>query len=454
MKASQASFRDPAGFMYKDERGILLRQVNEVGAADYDLFVSSGLYDTLAAKRMLVRHKVMPGVQAKGVHTTLRPDVVPFISYPFEWSFSQLKDAALLTLNIQKQALKHGMSLKDASAYNVQFVDGRPLFIDTLSFETYKPGTAWAAYRQFCQHFLAPLALMAYTDINLSQLLRVHLDGIPLELTAKLLPRRARLKLSLVIHLVLHARAQRTKAADHKRPTAVVSRSSLDAIIDSLERTIRKLQPRSDSSEWGDYYKNNTNYSAKAADAKAKVIVDMVKPLKAKSVLDLGGNNGEYSRPLNKLGLTAVCTDIDPNAVEANYRHVRLHKETQMLPLLVDLTNPGGNLGWQNNERQPIHERLQTTVVMALAIVHHLAISNNLPLGNIAEYFAKFGPYLIIEFVPKADSQVQKLLSTRPDIFPDYNEEGLKQAFSHYYKLQKEVKIKGTKRTLYLFKTK
>ena len=300
----------------------------------------------------------------------------------------------------------------------------------------------------------AIISMMAFTDVNLSQLLRIHLDGIPLELTAKLLPRRARLKLSLVIHLVLHARAQKIKATEHQQPTGIVSRSSLEAIIDSLERSIRKLQPRADETEWGNYYQGNTTYSSAAADAKAKQVATLLKPLKIHSVVDFGGNDGTYSRPLHKLGISTVCTDIDPTAVESNYRRVRQHKEELMLPLLVDLTNPGGALGWQNSERQPLHERLQADAVMALALIHHLAISNNLPLANIADYFAKFAPYLVLEFVPKDDSQVQKLLATRKDIFPDYHEAGLKTAFSGQYKLLSETKIKGTKRTLYLFKRK
>lgn len=448
-----ASFRDPAGFMFKDSRGRLLRQINPVGQADFDLFVSSGLYDALTKDGSIVSHKPVKLAEASTTEASavIKPEQLAYISYPFEWSFSQLQDAARLTLAIQRQALRRGMSLKDASAYNIQFRAGKPIFIDSLSFEKYEPGKAWSAYRQFCQHFLAPLALMTYTDVSLSQLLRVHLDGIPLELASKLLSRRAKLKPGLAMHVVMHGKAQKSKAREHRAPARAVSQRSLEAIIDSLERTVTKLKPPKSASEWGDYY-DKTNYTTDAADQKAKLITKLIKPLSVGTALDLGGNNGRYSRVLHDLNIFTVCTDIDPNAVEANYRYMKHHDETKMLPLVVDLTNPGGALGWQNDEREPIHVRLQADVVMALALVHHLAISGNLPFDHIARYFRNFGPYLLIEFVPKDDSQVKKLLSTRKDIFPDYTEIGFKQVFENYYTLLKEQQITGTKRTLYLFK--
>lgn len=454
----QSSFRDPAGQVFRDPRGRVYRQINQAGAADFDLLLDSGLYDVLTQRRFMVSHKLVRGetrqkLMATEAHQLIRPQKIPFVSYPFEWSFSQLRDAAQLTLRIQLAALEHGMTLKDASAYNVQFLDGKPIFIDTLSFEKYQPGSPWQAYRQFCQHFLAPLSLMAYTDQNLSQLLRVHLDGVPLELAAKLLPARARLRMGVLLHIVWHARSQRAKASEHKASTVSVRQRNLKAILLDLEHTIAKLQPRVQTTEWADYY-DNTNYSSTATDAKAKLIKEMLKTIKPKSAVDLGGNNGRYSRLLSKQNIPVVCTDIDPNAVEANYRGSKKAKDTNMLPLLVDLTNPGGALGWQNSERQPVHERLQTDLVMALALVHHLAISNNLPFEMIAQYFSQFGPWLVIEFVPKSDSQVQKLLATRKDVFPNYHEDAFKDAFGVSYRLVEKSKIRGTKRTLYLFKRK
>ncbi|MEK7599616.1 MAG: SAM-dependent methyltransferase [Patescibacteria group bacterium] len=455
-KTLGSSFRDPAGFVFRDSKGTLLRQINTSGLSDFNLLSETGLYDHLVQDHSLVKYKTLPLSRAfnKGTAAAIiQPDPIPFISYPFEWSFSQLKDAALLTLSIQKAALEHGMTLKDASAYNVQFYNGKPIFIDTLSFEKYEQGTPWQAYRQFCQHFLAPLALMSYTDINLSQLSRVHLDGIPLDLASKLLPKKAKIRPGIAMHIVLHGRAQKSKEGEHQPKAKKLSKNGLIGIIESLERSLHKMQPIKVPTEWADYY-DNTNYTASAADKKGKLVSQLIKPLKAKSVLDLGGNNGKYSRLLNHDNIFTICTDIDPNAVEANYQYVKHNNESSMLPMVVDLVNPGGLLGWGNKERDSIAERLKCDIVMALALIHHLAISNNLSLDMIAEYFSGFGQYLLIEFVPKTDSQVKKLLSTREDIFPSYNEEEFKKVFSQYYTLINEKTIPGTKRTLFLYKVK
>ncbi|MGE5373519.1 MAG: SAM-dependent methyltransferase, partial [Bacteroidota bacterium] len=208
-----ASFRDPSGFLFIRE-GVLYRQVNQKYAQEYARLMESGLYEKLVKARLLVPHVEVEGVQPESgeCFRVIQPERVPFISYPYEWSFGQLKDAALASLSIQKRALKLGMSLKDASAYNIQFVHGKATLIDTLSFELYKEGQPWVAYRQFCQHFLAPLSLMALKDVRLSQLLRVYIDGIPLDLASELLPWRTQLNFGLMTHIHLHAGAQRKYA--------------------------------------------------------------------------------------------------------------------------------------------------------------------------------------------------------------------------------------------------
>lgn len=456
IKVHNASFRDPSGYIYYDENGSLMRKINDSGLEDFRFLVDSGLYERLVNKSLLIPHKEVKQlnrVKISNSTISIKPEKVSTVSYPFEWSFSQLKDAALCTLKIQKYALRYGQTLKDASAYNIQFHNGKPLLIDTLSFEKYKNTEPWKAYKQFCQHFLAPLALMSYTDVNLSQLMRIYIDGIPLEIAAKLLPVRAKARLGILLHISAHSRAQKAKSGVGQKQSARVTKSGMLAIIDSLERTINKLKLSKSNTEWMNYY-GNTNYSADATDKKLDLVVKFVSSLKAKKVLDLGGNNGKYSRELNKLGIETICTDIDPNAVEFNYKSLKHSGETLMLPLVIDLVNPAGGLGWANTERSVITERFACDASMALALVHHLAISNNLPLLRIAEYFAEFSPHLIIEFVPKEDSQVKKLLSTREDIFTEYNIEGFESAFSKVYTTIDKKKIPGTKRTLYLFKRK
>lgn len=450
-----SSFRDNFGFVFWTG-GRVYRQINPAGKAAYDQLMESGLHAKLVMAGLLVDHEEVPGdsLGITGAYKVIRPELVPFISYPYEWSFSQLKDAALATLRVQKLALEHGLTLRDATAYNVQFVEGRPQLIDTLSFEKYEPGGAWVAYRQFCQHFLAPLALMSQVDPDLLQLMRIHIDGIPLPLASKLLPVKARLNFGLATHVHLHASFQRRHEGTGQRAAASVSRDSLMGLLDSLERTVRALRlNRVAKTEWGDYY-DNTNYTDASFKEKERIVGELVDRVKPASVLDLGANDGTFSRVAAKAGALVVSADIDPLAVEANYGRVRKDGERRILPLLVDLHNPSPDLGWGNQERLSFSKRARAEMLLALALIHHLAISNNLPFGRIAEYFAGLGEWLVIEFVPKTDSKVKRLLSTREDIFPDYTPEGFEAAFGEHYDMRDKQKVAGSERIMYLMQRK
>jgi len=274
-----SSFRDPSGFLFRAD-GRLMRQVNQTYADDYNLLKQSGLYDILVRKGLLIPHEEvsLDFAPRPGAYKVLRPVEIPFISYPYEWAFSQLKDAALTTLRIQKLALKKGMTLKDASAYNIQFYQGRPVLIDTLSFTGYQDGSPWIAYGQFCRHFLAPLALMAYRDVRLAALLRTNIDGIPLDLASRLLPTRTRINPGLLMHLHAHAASQKKheKAGGAaKRPT--VSKKNLVGIVDSLRGVVQGLKWKLPVTEWGDYY-DNTNYSDDSLLQKKKLVEGLQPP--------------------------------------------------------------------------------------------------------------------------------------------------------------------------------
>lgn len=447
-----SSFRDPSGFLFRD-RGVLYRQVNRGYREDYDHFLSSGLYGSLVDAGLLVAHQEvgLRRPESSECFKILRPEPLPFISYPFEWSFSQLQDAALTTLLIQKRSLEHGMSLKDGTAYNIQFRNGKPLFIDTLSFEKYSEGRPWTAYRQFCQHFLAPLALAGYSDIRLSQLLRVHLDGIPLDLASRLLPVRTRFRFSLLTHLHLHAKAQ-THFADkpERRVRRSVGRRALQGLIENLESCVGGLRWTPPGDEWASYYED-TNYTGEAFRHKQQLVgehLDRIHP-KPDMVWDLGANTGRFSRLAANRGMATVAFDQDPACVERNYRDCRQEGIANLLPLWVDLTNPSPNLGWQGRERMSLLERGSPDVVLALALIHHLAIANNLPLSRLAGFFGDLCRSLIIEFVPKTDSQVQRLLASREDVFPGYTQDVFEQAFRRYFEIRAVSKIRQSERTLY-----
>ncbi|HEY2003730.1 MAG TPA: SAM-dependent methyltransferase [Candidatus Saccharimonadia bacterium] len=455
LQKDPSSFRDNFGFVFWTG-GRVYRQINPAGKATYDQLMVSGLHKQLVKDGLIVDHEEVPpgSVGADGAYRVIRPELVPFISYPYEWSFSQLQDAALATLRAQKLALDAGMTLRDATAYNVQFVEGRPRLIDTLSFDEYLPGDAWVAYRQFCQHFLAPLALMSRVDPDLLQLMRVYIDGIPLPLAAKLLPARAALNLGLATHVHLHARFQRRHEGTGQKAAASVSRESLLGLIDSLERTVRAMRLSSVSkTEWGDYY-DNTNYTDASFKAKEQITSEFVQRVEPDAVLDLGSNDGTFSRIAAKAGALVVSADIDPLAVDANYLKVKKNHETRLLPILVDLHNPSPDLGWANQERSSFAKRARAKMVLSLALIHHLAISNNLPFDRIAEYFAGLGTWLVIEFVPKSDSKVKRLLATREDIFPEYTSEGFEKAFGEYYEIREKQNVAGSERIMYLMQRK
>ncbi len=418
--------------------------------------ISSGLYDALCAKNYMVQHEeadVEP-YSASNFYKAIRPDRIPFVSYPYEWCFSQLKDAALLTLEIQKTALDHGMILKDASAYNIQFKEGRPVLIDTLSFEEYREGTPWVAYRQFCQHFLAPLALMAKTDIRVAHLLKCYIDGIPLDLASRLLPLSSRLSISTLMHIHLHARSiKKHEDSRVKRKKPSIGKFSLLALIDSLSGLIASLEWKPAGTEWGDYY-DDTNYTENDFEFKRAVIERYMSEIDPSVVWDFGGNNGHLTRIAVNKGVSCLCFDIDPAAVEKNYRTARKEKEKNILPIVFDLTNPSPGLGWGNTERRPISERGHADVVLALALIHHLCIGSNVPLADVSEYFALHGDHLIVEFVPKEDSQTQRLLSSREDVFADYNQENFEKQFSKHYEINERIKVGETCRHLYLMEVR
>lgn len=449
------SFRDPSGFLFSFQ-DTLYRQINDVYKDDYNLLMDSGLYADLTASGLLVTHEEVELEldREDQAYKIIQPRLVPFISYPYEWSFSQLKDAALTTLKIQKKALEFGMVLKDSSAYNIQFMDGKPIFIDTLSFEKYKEGRPWVAYRQFCQHFLAPLALMKFNDIRMNQFFRVFIDGVPLDLASALLPLKTKFSFSLLTHIHLHAKSQRRyadKAAGGAN--AKISRHSLLALIDNLAGAVKKMNWRPAGTEWADYY-NDTNYNEAAFNLKKNLVsqyLDMIEPT-PNIVWDLGANVGVFSRLAAERGIRTLSYDIDPAAVEKNYRLVTEDGDKHILPLLLDLTNPSPELGWENRERDSFLNRGPADAVMALALIHHLAISNNVPLLKLARFFAKISKWLIIEFVPKQDSQVQRLLATREDIFNNYTQVDFENEFKKAFKIYASTKISGTERALFLMR--
>lgn len=454
-----SSFRDPAGFVFRSD-GKFYRRINRFGAVDYELLLSSGLYEELCGEHLLLSHEEIKSGPAfdSEVHRTILPRQLGFISYPYEWCFGQLQAAALLTLDIQRRALSRKMTLKDCSAFNIQWLDGRPVMIDTLSFEAYAEGAPWTAYRQFCQHFLVPLALMATVDLRLNGLWRNSLEGIPIDLGAKLLPRATLLKPGLLLHIHLHTKSL---AKFGGRPGQLpglkgrVGKNALLGMIDSLAAAVSALQLRPSESGWNDYYHNHS-YSEAGFRAKKEIVRDLLAMAQPHRLWDLGANTGVFSQLALECGVEEVTAwDYDFNCVQYLYEMLRLSGETKILPLVLDLANPTPALGWQHRERLSLLERGPVEAVLALALVHHLAIGNNLPFPQIAEFFSELcGRWLIIEFVPKEDAMVQHLLATRRDIFPHYSRREFESCFLDNFFIRERRTMPDTGRHLYLMERK
>ncbi len=447
------SFRDPAGFVFTRD-GVLFRQVNRSFADHFERLRSSGLYDALVDSDLLIPHTevdVEPAEPATAA-VVIRPERVPFVSYPFEWCPGQLRAAALATLEAQRIAMDHGMSLRDATAYNVQFRRGRPVLIDTLSFEPLLPGRPWVAYRQFCEHFLAPLALMHHVDVRLGQLLRVHLDGIPLELAAATLPAMTRMRTGLALHIHAHAGSQRRHAGagESARKGRTLSRQALAGLIDSLTTAVRRLEWNPPPSVWRDYYAAMESYSDQAREHKEQLVGEALADLGGGLVWDLGANTGRFSRIAAKHGAAVVAMEMDPSAVELSWRQLGEDDETGILPLWVDLANPSPAQGWAHGERLSLTERGPADAALALALIHHLAIGNNVPLVAVASWFARLCRHLVIEWIPKDDPMVQRLLASREDVFDQYTRESFESAFAEHFSIDRREPLAGSVRLLYV----
>jgi len=448
-----SSFRDPDGFIFSSNNKIY-RVINHSYKENYETLVKSGLLKKLINLNLLVPHKEVKNtfIIDKNIFKILKPSVVKFISYPYEWSFSQLKDAALATLQIEKIALAHNMTLKDASAFNIQFYQGKPVLIDFLSFEKYVENEPWTAYKQFCQHFLGPLALISYKDPKLNSLSTNYVDGIPLDLISKLLPLKTYLNFSLLTHIHIHSKFQNSYSDNTKKINKKnnLSKQNLLIFIEALESAIRSIKWLPDNTEWANYY-NETNYSKTSFTNKKKIVLNYLNKIGPNKVIwDLGANDGTFGRlGLKTKALSVFSFDMDPAAVEINYLKCKRNNETNHLPLIIDLANPTPSIGWENSERLSFMDRAQSDTVIALALIHHLAISNNLGFDLLASFFSKICKNLIIEFIPKKDSNVQRLLVFRKDIFNEYNEKIFINSFSKYFYIKERDEIKGSKRILF-----
>lgn len=444
-----SSYRDPSGYIFR-QNGVLYRQVNVSYKTNFEHLHQSGLYDSLVKNGSLVSYSIVNSnlTGDANYYTTLRPAHIDFISYPSEWCFEMLKDAALLTLRIAKEALGADMIVKDASPFNIQFQKGRPVFIDSLSFEKFV-STPWIAYRQFCECFLAPLLVMHYGKKQLPALQLAWPEGIPLAVCADWLPWRSRFSLYTYLHIHLHAKYAAKKETGKQSPRPF-SKQKLLNLLGSLESLVSGLHVPQQPSTWSGYY-DEASQRKDYLQQKQRIIEQWRDELTGiETVIDLGANEGEFSRLLSGDQRKVIAADFDPYCINSLYTQLRKEKSTHILPLVVDLSNPTPATGVNNRERSAFFERTKGDLVLALALIHHLCIGKNIPLEMTAELFSRAGKKLIIEFVPKEDEKVQLMLERKEDIYRNYDEEAFEKAFSSRFTILGKKPIPGSGRTLYM----
>jgi hypothetical protein len=444
-----ASFRDPDGFVFSVD-GALYRSVTP---AARKVLVDGKEFFSEAVQRGLLLPFELDAAAPAGFDSgsVIKPELLELVSYPHEWCFEQLKDAALNTLGINILALKHGLTLKDASAFNIQRCRGAMVFIDHTSFEPTDGNLPWRPYSQFCRHFLNPLVLGSYRDVHAGAFFRVNLDGIPQQMANDLLPVRAYLKPSVAIHMLAHNAFIKRSATFESRNTQaknVTSRSSQLDLLKQLRAFIEKLSAAKAVSTWARYY-SQTNYNDATFKRKTELVAAAFVGRRLGAVWDVGANDGTFSRIAGKSADRVLALDLDHNAVNAGYVEIKSGGDHHIHALIHDVENPTPALGFDSAERSTLEQRSKADAVMALALIHHLSITSNIPFEQSAGYFADRGEELLIEFVGREDSQVKRLLAQKNINYDWYTEENFRGAYLKRFELKSRHEIPGADRIFY-----
>jgi hypothetical protein len=453
------SFRDHDSRVLVTPDGVF-RILSHVGQQDWAALAASRLWRELRQEERVVATEpaaldVVPDVLPTGAATALRHERIPFISYPYEWPFSMLRDAALLQLDLNRRALQEDLTLKDASPYNVQWRGAAPVFIDVGSFERLRPEEPWAGYRQFCMLYLYPLMLQAYRDLPYHALLRGSLDGIPpAHARAVLSSAGDRFRKGVFANVLLHARMEDRYAAAEGREVkrelrrAGFNKTVLDATLSKLETLVRRLEWAGGETAWTGYGDDNS-YDAEAAGRKAAFVREAAARHPGELAWDLGCNDGTYARIAAEHADTVVAVDADHATVDVLYRRLRGEGRTDILPLVMSLTDPSPDLGWRGRERRSLERRGMPGLVLCLALVHHVCITGNVPVRELLDWLRSLDAAVVIEFPDREDPMVQRLLGgKREGANPDYERAAFERALEERFRVDRSEAVTGT-RTLY-----
>lgn len=451
------SFRDPAGHVYR-RNGRIFRTINARAVGAYRFVKESGVLRDFAERGLLIgSDEVEAGLLDPGnslsAELVVEHPRIPFVSYPYEWPFPALKAAALHHLDLHIELLARDATLSDATAYNIQFIGPRPVFIDLLSLRPYREGEFWAGYRQFCEQFLNPLLLRSLLGIAHNAWYRGSPEGLPSAELARMLPLGKRLSPRVLTHVVLHGRLQASSGSrkpedTRKLANKKLSRRAFLGILHQLRSWIAGLRPADrQKTSWADYTKTHS-YSPEEYQAKQAQVAEFTAASKPGILWDLGCNTGEYSQVALESGADSVIGfDFDQGALDAAFARARDEK-LNFLPLFLDATNPSPDQGWRQGERAGLDGRRNADAILALAFVHHLAIGRNIPLPEVVAWLTGLAPRGVIEFVPKSDPMVQGMLALREDIFDDYTLDAFLASLSEHAKITRQTEVSQTGRSL------
>lgn len=452
------SFRDPAGHVYiRNEK--IYRTVNKCAVDDFDFVESSGICERLVSKKWLIKSRkvnaVALGFTSPQAQYVLEHPAIKFVSYPYEWSFCALKSAALLHLDIHLMALNHGVTLSDASAFNIQFNGSEPIFIDRLSLVRYQEGAFWSGHRQFCEQFLNPLLLRSLFGICHNAWFRGSPEGVSTADIKRLLRIRHLFSWNILAHVVLHDLLQHGAAEKSISKDVFTStrfpKACFIKLLSNLRKWIQQLEPKSQAkSLWHDYAHTNS-YTTSEREQKQAFISEFSQAVGPDLLLDIGCNCGDYSQvALNAGAKYAVGIDFDQDALDLGISRAK----TLKLPLQFlyqNTTNPSPAQGWQEQERKGFMQRSTANASLALAVIHHMVIARNIPVEQFVDWLMALAPAGVLEFVPKSDPMVQQLLKYRQDIFPGYTQSNIIQLVERRAHIVKTKKISDSGRILIWF---
>jgi precorrin-6B methylase 2 len=465
------SFRDTAARVVL-ENGTYYRIIFEEYQAEYDHLMQSGLYKTLTEKGLMITHEEIhisvpkEGQQFQQSSTShnkpykrLKPYQIPFQSYPFEWSYGQWRKVMYAYLQINQIALAHGMILKDATPYNFYFEGGRAVLLDTSSFDFFKEGDPWIAYRQFCSEMLSPFALMHYNGQRWARITQSHLRGMPLNFVSKQLPLKSWLNMTCLLHIHMHGKYATNDSDNSSLRTTIkqkgFSKEKILSLMKMLQSTVVNWkQAYNFEKHWIDYYQKDIA-SDKYLEHKEAVIKEWLGQLtnqnKLDTILDLGANTGRFSFIASSYAEKVIALEYDDICVDAIDKAIVSYKKNNFYCLRMDLAETTPNMGVLEKEYSSIYTRAKSSIVMGLALIHHLFINNQLSFYKIAQIIDGFSEqHVIVEFIPFEDEKVQFLIKDKKRDYSDYTEEAFKEAIARFFEIKERIQIEGSDRILYL----